>query len=82
MSIYHIYHLDAMNVCVFGKRVSAPELTFPFVQLLGKYLESLVQEILRKPAAKQVLLFLFLGSFYKRDKHRRFCNIYIFRTFS
>lgn len=65
MSIYHIYQLDSMNVCASGKRfVSAPELTFPFVRLLEKYLDSPVQEILRKPAAKQVLLFPFLGSFY------------------
>lgn len=53
MSIYCIYQLDAMNVCASGKPfVSAPELTFPFVQLLGKYRDSLVQEILRKPAAE------------------------------
>lgn len=65
MSIYCIYQLDAMNVCASGKLfVSAPELTFPFVQLLGKYLDSLVQEILRKPAVRQGLLFHFPGSFY------------------
>lgn len=53
MSIYYIYQLDARNVCASGKLfVSAPKLTFPFVQLLGKYLDCRVQEILRKLAAK------------------------------
>lgn len=65
MSMYYIYQFDAMNVSASGKLfVSALELTFPFVQLLGKYLDSLVQEILRKPAARQELLFPFLGYFY------------------
>lgn len=65
MSVYYIYQLDAMSVCASGKPfVSAFELTFPFAQLLGKYLDSLVQEILRKPASRQELIFPFLGYFY------------------
>lgn len=65
VSVHYIYQLDAMNVCASGKLfLSALELTFPFVQLLGKYLDSLFQEIWRKPAARQELLFPFLGYFY------------------
>lgn len=52
MSIHCTYQLDVMNVYASGKLFfSALELTFPFVQLLGRYLDSLGQEILRKPAA-------------------------------